>query len=121
VILVDTSIWIDHFHKSEPLLVEPLGQSGVLRHPMIVRELAPGRIGDRAVVLDALGRLPSVVVASHDEVLGFVGERKLVGNGLSLIDAHLLASVILSPGTSLWARDKRLRAAARQTGTEFMG
>ena len=55
--------------------------------------------------------MPSVVVAGHDEVLRLVEERRLWGKGLSWIDAHLLASALLSQA-QLWTLDRRLTAVA---------
>lgn len=119
MILVDASIWIDHLHRPEATLVEALGSSHVAQHPMIIGELALGSITDRAVVLDLMNHLPRVQQATHDEVMGFVDERGLYGQGLSLVDAHLLAAVILTPGTWLWTRDKRLRHAAATMGIAY--
>jgi predicted nucleic acid-binding protein len=119
VILVDTSVWIDHLHLSDPHLVELLDRGEVIAHPMVVGELALGGLRNRAPVLDALAGLPSLDVALHSEVMHFVNERHLHGQGLSLVDAHLLASTILTPGTSLWTRDKRLREVSREAGLAY--
>jgi hypothetical protein len=86
---------------------------------MVVGELALGNIRNRVTVLAALGGLPSIEVALHDEVIGFIEQRQLSGQGLSLVDAHLLTSVVLTPGTLLWTRDKRLRSAADDLGLAF--
>jgi len=112
VILVDTSIWIDHLHKSDPELVRLLDDSAVLSHPIVIGELALGRINDRSQVLEALAGLSTLPTASHSELLQFVEVNRLFGTGLSLVDAHLLASTLLVPGTLLWTRDKRLRSEA---------
>lgn len=116
MILVDTSVWIDHLHKADAILIEALGASAVVQHPMVVGELALGSIADRAIVLDLINHLPQVQHATHDEVMEFVDERGLFGQGLSLVDAHLLAAVVLTPGTWLWTRDKSLRHAAATMG-----
>jgi predicted nucleic acid-binding protein len=121
VILVDSSIWIDHFHSSEPRLVSLLDSADVAQHPMVIGELALGRLSQRRAVLENLSELPGVTVATHDEVMHLVEERRLFGQGLSLVDAHLLASVLLSPQTHLWTRDKVLGAAAAQLGLSFAG
>lgn len=120
MILVDTSVWIDHLHRSDPLLVELLGRWSVIRHPMVVGELALGTLKNRRAVLDALGGLPVVTAASHEEVAVFVEAHALWGKGLSLVDAHLLASALLSPGTLLWTRDRRLRSAADTLGVNYI-
>ncbi|MGH3358551.1 MAG: type II toxin-antitoxin system VapC family toxin [Nocardioidaceae bacterium] len=118
MILVDTSIWIDHLHRSEPSLVGALNRSAVVQHPMIAGELALGSLRDRAGVLALLNAMPSVLVATHAEVMEFVEENLLYGCGLGLVDAHLLASVRLTRGASLWTRDKRLAASAERLGID---
>lgn len=112
MILVDTSVWIDHLRSSVAGLVEALEADAVLIHPFVIGELACGMIANRHEVLNLLSALPPAVVASDDEVLGFIGERKLMGKGIGFIDAHLLASVALTPDAELWTRDKRLHAVA---------
>lgn len=116
MILVDTSIWIDHLHRSEPELVNALNRSEVLQHPMVIGELSLGGLRDRGAVLGLLADLPAAPVASHSEVARFVDAHSLYGQGLSLVDAHLLASVTLAPGAQLWTRDKRLQRAADELG-----
>ena len=110
--LVDTSVWIDHLRKSDDDLARLLGGNRVLSHPLIVGELAMGNLQGREMVLRTLQDLPQAAVAEEDEVLQFVSARKLFGLGLSYIHAHLLAAVQLTPGASLWTRDKRLARAA---------
>jgi predicted nucleic acid-binding protein len=119
MILVDTSVWIDHLHEAEPELVALLSRSAVARHPMVVGELALGNLKNRSAVLAALAGLPALAVATHEEVLRLIEQRELFGTGLSLVDAHLLASVLLSPGSSLWTRDKRLSSVAASVGLTY--
>ena len=116
MVLVDTSIWIDHLHHSEPALVDALGRGAVLQHPMVIGELSLGTLRDRDTVLEMLSNLPAAPVASHSEVARFVDAHELFGQGLSLVDAHLLASVMLAPGATLWPRDKRLQRAVARLG-----
>ena len=116
MVLVDTSIWIDHLHHSEPALVDALGRGAVLQHPMVIGELSLGTLRDRETVLGMLANLPASPVASHGEVARFVDAHELYGQGLSLVDVHLLASVTLAPGATLWTRDKRLQRAAERLG-----
>lgn len=116
MILVDTSIWIDHLHRAEPALVNALGRAAVLQHPMVIGELSLGTLRDRDTVLALIANLPSAPVASHGEVALFVEAHELYGQGLSLVDAHLLASVTLMPGATLWTRDKRLHRMAERLG-----
>ena len=116
MILVDTSIWIDHLHRTEPDLVALLEEAEVCLHPMIIGELALGSLQDRSAILSMLADLPAVPVATHAEVLQLVESNALYGIGLSLVDAHLLAALRLSEATKLWTRDRRLHSAARQLG-----
>lgn len=116
MILVDTSVWIDHLHRAEPDLVALLDEADVCVHPMVVGELALGTLRQRAVVLSLLADLPTVAVAGHAEVMRLVEVRSLYGHGLSLVDAHLLASALLTPGTRIWTRDRRLLASAQRLG-----
>lgn len=116
MILVDTSIWIDHLHRSEAVLSELLDDSQVCSHPMIIGQLALGSLGDRQTVLGLLSDVPNAHMATHAEVLPFVESHSLYGTGLSLVDAHLLAAVRLSPTDRLWTRDRRLSAAAGRLG-----
>ncbi len=112
MILVDTSIWIDHFRTADRQLVALLTQNEVLAHPCVVGELALGSVKGRAEALRNLNNLPSGVVATHQEVMVFIERHKLASTGVGYVDACLLASTALTPAAALWARDKSLRAAA---------
>ena len=112
MILVDTSVWVDHLQRGNAELAGLLNQGQVLSHPFVLGELALGSLQQRATVLDALQNLPQARVASADEVLGFIGANALHGVGIGYVDAHLLASVRLTPGAALWTLDKRLAVAA---------
>lgn len=118
MILVDTSVWIDHFRKSGSLLAELLEQQEVLLHPFVLGELACGNLKDRKEIVSLLHALPTVVRAEDDEVLFFIERHKLMGKGIGLIDAHLMASCSLT-GCALWTRDKRLLAVAREMNVSF--
>ncbi len=119
MILVDTSIWIDHLHHSQPRLVALLSENQVLVHPMVVGELALGSLADRANVLTLLAHLPQASRATDAEVLAFINAQHLASRGLSLVDVHLLASARLTPGTHLWTGDKRLHSIATALGVGF--
>jgi hypothetical protein len=112
VILVDTSVWIDHFRRNDPSLAVLLEGGRVLSHPFVIGELALGGLRRRDVILSALHDLPRANIATDDEALSFIARNTLFGQGVGYIDAHLLASAALTPGASLWTRDKRLRAVA---------
>ena len=114
MILVDTSIWIDHLRLADALLIELLRNTRLLVHPFVVGELAVGSLRDRPAILRDLQDLPGAVTANDDEVLRFVEENALFNLGIGYVDAHLLASTRLTPGASLWTRDKRLLAAAKR-------
>ena len=116
MILVDTSVWIDHLHKHNATLAACLERNDVITHPMIIGELALGSLARRQEVLALLGNLPRSPSASDDEVIAFIEADALWSRGLSLVDAHLLAAMRLMPGARLWTRDKRLRAAAIDLG-----
>lgn len=112
MILVDTSVWVDHLHSGSRDLAARLSEGSVLCHPFVIGELACGGLRKRAEILSLLAALPRATVAGHDEVLRVVDHHKLHGKGLGWIDVHLLASAFLS-GCSLWTNDKALAAAAR--------
>lgn len=116
MILVDTSVWIDHLRAGDEQLVRLLGECKVLAHPFVIGELALGNMHNRSVVLSALQDLPQAQVASEAEVLRFIEERSLYGVGIGYIDAHLLAAAMLTPGALLWTRDKRLTTASKKLG-----
>ena len=115
-VLVDTNIWIDHLRKTEPVLVDMLERDQVCVHQSVITELALGNLKDRSVFLKALERLMVLRNVDDQGVRHLVEERRLWGRGLSAVDAALLASVVVTPGVSLWTRDKRLRQAARDVG-----
>ena len=114
MILVDTSVWVDHLRASDEMLVGLLDAGMVLAHPFVVGELALGTLAQRGIVLDALSDLPQAIVATDAEVLNFIDRHKLFGRGVGYIDIHLLAAVRLTAGAELWTRDKRLHAVAVQ-------
>jgi len=116
MILVDTSVWIDHLRSGDTVLAALLERGQVLAHPFVVGELALGSLRQREVVLESLQNLPQVKVATDMEVLHFISSHALFGLGIGYVDIHLMAAVQLTPGTSLWTRDKRLHAAAETLG-----
>lgn len=111
MILVDTSVWVAHFRQDSIRLRKLLNETAVLTHPFVIGELACGGFKNRAGVLSDLGALPCAVSATHAEVMRLVEDRKLWGTGIGWIDAHLLASALLS-GCPLWTLDERLVHAA---------
>jgi len=116
LILVDTSVWVDHLRRGDTQLAELLEGGGVVMHPFVVGEIACGTLADRPLILELLQALATVVVADNDEALGFIERHGLYGKGIGFIDVHLLASVALTAGASLWTRDKRLHSVAEELG-----
>ncbi len=116
MILVDTSVWVDHLRRGDAGLVTALERSAVVMHPFVVGELACGSLRDRAAFLELLQDLPASVVAMPDEVLEFIEHQGLHGRGIGYVDVHLLASVALTPGTQLWTRDAKLQKTAEMLG-----
>ena len=119
MILVDTSVWIDHLRGGDAELVGLLQTMQVLVHPFVVGEMACGNLRNRAEVLKLMGDLPGTAAASDPEVLFFIDQHRLMGRGIGYVDAHLLAAVLLTPPTRLWTRDKRLAAIADELGLAY--
>lgn len=115
MILVDTSVWVDHLRKGIPLLGDLLGSGEVAMHPFIIGELSCGNLGNRKEILPLMAELPSVKIAAHEEVLYLVESHRLHGRGIGWIDAHLLSSARMSR-VGLWTRDRKLLAAAKTLG-----
>jgi len=115
VLLVDTSVWIDHLRRGDKRLAELLRANEVACHPFIIGELACGQLRQREEILTELSALRRTPKAEDDEVLRFIDGHRLMGKRLGLIDIHLLASCKLA-GIGLWTRDKRLAAAAAELG-----
>lgn len=115
MILVDTSVWVDHLRRGNVALAVLLEDARVACHSFVIGELACGALRNRRELLALLGRLPQGPEVSHDEALGFVYSRRLAGRGLGWIDVHLLATAVLA-GLPLWTFDRRLGAAAADLG-----
>lgn len=113
--IVDTSIWVDHFRRDEPKLRRLLETGAVLIHPFVAGELACGNLADREEILSLLGGLRPAPMAEHDEVLDLVTRQELYGRGVGWIDVHLLASARLAED-ELWTRDRRLATVATELG-----
>jgi predicted nucleic acid-binding protein len=114
LILVDTSIWIDHLGAGDPALSPLLDARRILIHPFVIGELALGRLMPRDVVLASLNQPRQTTIATHAETLYFIGQQGLTGSGIGYVDAHLLASTQLTSDAKLMTRDKRLAAVAER-------
>lgn len=119
MILVDTSVWIDHLRSEEPLLAELLESLEVVMHPYVLGELACGNLQNRSETLRLLGNLPMAPTATEHEALEFIERRTLMGRGIGYIDVHLLASTMLNGATQLWTRDRRLAQVAAELELAF--
>lgn len=119
MILVDTSVWVDHLRRGDPGLIHLLERSAVLMHPLVVGEIACGSLRDREAMLELLQDLPAAVLASPEEALEFVESRGLHGSGIGYVDVHLLASVTLTPDAKLWTRDTKSRRIADLHGCAY--
>ena len=121
MILVDTSVWVDHLRAGDEELTALLNNSQVLMHSFVLGELACGNLRNREAVLKLLQNLPQAPVASDAEVLFFIEQHRLMGRGIGFIDAHLLAATALAVPVRLWTRDRRLTATASDLGLAYDG
>jgi predicted nucleic acid-binding protein len=112
VILVDTSIWVNHLRRHDGVLAAHLEAGEVLCHPYVIGEIALGVLKQRREVLELLAALPSALVVSHDDAMTFVEQRRLAGLGVGWVDIHLTASAVVSRA-KLWTADRRLADVAR--------
>jgi predicted nucleic acid-binding protein len=119
VILVDTSVWVEHLRRGEAILAARLDAGEVLNHPFVIGELALGNLHQRDIVLESLRNLPQAVLASDDEVHDLIEREALHGLGIGYVDAHLLASARLSREARLWTHDRRLNDVAQRLGVAF--
>ena len=115
MILVDTSIWINHFNKSNAGLISLLNSAKVCIHPFIIGELSCGNISNRSEILSLLKSLPHIEPALDEEVFALIENKKLYGIGLGFIDVHLLASALIH-NVKIWTTDKALNKAAINQG-----
>jgi len=118
MVLVDTSVWIDHLRRGNRRLAELLDEGVVASHPFVLGEIACGHLKNRDEILSRLAALPTCDVADTDEVLHLLKQEKLYGRGMGWVDAHLLASARLT-GRPLWTLDRRLAKVARTLSLDF--
>ena len=112
MLLIDTSIWIDHFRKQNARLSTALIRGDALMHAFVLGELALGHEQRFTEISKDLMDLPNAKIASSNEVLRLISRQALAGSGIGYVDAHLVASALLMPDVRLWTRDRRLRAVA---------
>ena len=121
MILVDTSVWIDHLHNPESALIEQLEAGNVLMHPMVIGELACGNLRDRADRLKEWWALPLIPEITHEEVISLIESNRLMGHGIGFIDAHLVCATLRHGEAHLWTRDARLKRVSETCGIAFPG
>jgi len=120
LILVDTSVWIDHLRNEDTLLKRLLGSGSILCHPAVICEIALGNLRNRDAILAALRGLPEALIAREAEVIASIAANMLAGSGIGYVDAHLLVSARLTPGL-LWTRDRRLKQVASRLDLLYPG
>jgi len=116
LILADTSVWANHLRNHDPLMVSLTDGERLLMHPYVIGELSMGNLHDRAAFIVALRQMEGVTLATDSEVSRLVEDNRLYGTGIGWIDAHLLASTLLTDDVQLWSHDRRLSAAAIRFG-----
>ena len=117
-VLVDTSIWVDHFRHHNDALVHLLEQDRVLTHPLIIGEIACGTPPNRRETLSDLACLRESQQATIQETMALLENKRLYGLGCGLVDMLLLASTLLTRGAELWTLDKRLETLAKREGVK---
>jgi predicted nucleic acid-binding protein len=111
-VLIDTSVWIDHLRGLDVAVTTALLEEEVLAHSFVIGELACGNLRNRRELVSLWTALPHAPMASHEEVLVFIDQHRLMGLGLGYVDVHLLAATALHGSARLWTRDRRLAAVA---------
>jgi predicted nucleic acid-binding protein len=119
MILADSAVWIHHLREADGHLAAALDADTIAMHPFVLGELALGSFAERRRFLTGLADLQPLRIAQVESVRALIENEKLHGRGIGYVDAHLLASVLMTPGTRLWTRDKRLDRQARRLGVAF--
>jgi predicted nucleic acid-binding protein len=119
VILVDTSVWIDHLRSGNPALARLLDNNAVMAHRWVTGELALGNLHNRTEIIGLLGDLPQAIIADDDEVMRLIDLEPLHGSGIGYVEAQVLASAKLTPETRIWTSDKHLKQVTSRVGLDF--
>jgi predicted nucleic acid-binding protein len=118
MVLVDTSVWVEHLRSGNIGLEDLLNDGHVVCHPFIVGELACGTLKNRSEILSLLQALPLADHAEHEEVMHFIEDYSLMGKGLGYIDMHLIVSAILTE-VPIWTLDKKFNEVSSRLGLEY--
>jgi len=118
-ILIDSSVWINHFKKTNDKLTELLKKGIIRTHPLIIGEIALGTIKNRTFTLETLNQIKQVNQVTHPDVMTFIEKEKLYGQGCGITDITILASTLITPNTELWTIDKKLFALAKRFKIAF--
>jgi predicted nucleic acid-binding protein len=120
MMLVDTSVWIDHLRRGNARLVAALEGGLVRSHPFIIGEIGLASLRQRQVILTDLSALPQVTIATDAEVMALIESERLYGLGVGFVDVHLIAATRLTPGVRLWTLDRRLATVADRLGLDAL-
>jgi predicted nucleic acid-binding protein len=119
LILIDSSIWVDHLNRPVGAVVELIASRRSLLHPYVLAEVALGNLPRWEATVKRLRELPSAEPLPTAELIDLVPRLELQGSGLGFVDAHLLAWAVAAPGRRLWTRDRRLRERAEAAGVAW--
>ena len=120
MILVDTSVWIDHLRAADSKLVQHLSAGELVMHSMVMGELACGNLRNRAATMNLLHAIPKIGELTNLDVIAHIEKDALVGRGIGFVDAHLLCAVKARQGARLWTRDRDLMGIAKEFGVAYV-
>lgn len=120
MILVDTSVWIDHLRVADSRLAQHLSAGELVMHSMVMGELACGNLRDRAATMNLLDSIPKIGELTNPDVIARIEEDALAGRGIGFVDAHLLCAVKERRGARLWTRDRGLMGIAEEFGVAYV-
>ena len=120
MILVDTSVWVDHLRVANSNLIRHLSAGELVMHSMVMGELACGNLRDRADTMNLLDAIPTICELTSGAVIACIEKDALAGRGIGFVDAHLLCAVKASKGARLWTRDRRLKGIAEDFGVAYV-
>jgi predicted nucleic acid-binding protein len=120
MILVDTSIWVNHFRQSNLQLVYLLTNDQVLCHPLVILEIACGSPpAPRHKTLEYLEKLQTAKISTVREIMAMIENHKLQDSGCGATDMSLLASTLMTENAKIWTKDKNLEKLSKKLGVSF--